>query len=203
LETAHEKVPYLTVGNVFGLNKNWSIISQLSSKYSVFDTFSLGAKFQPCSHMHAGIGLVSMVSAKPSTINLRSLQSSLYFATHTGGTFGFVGTASLHPSVASNVSIGITSRLDPWLPRRVLSSDPEGKVEIPSPVVGFNYDSAERRISGHVDLQFTAAPSTVSNRARQIGPISLKIKIGVDYIPGLGDPRLSFHLNATEASIPP
>jgi len=158
-------------------------------------------KFQPCGHMHAGIGLVGRISKSPI---IESIQSSLYFGTHSGGTFGLVGSAG--PAAPTNLAINITSRLDSWLPKKILASDNEGIVEIPSPVIGFNYNLFQRRLSSYVDFQFTAIPAVNGGEQqavivrRSVGPISLKLRVGLDYIPTGKDVSLSFHLNASEVT---
>jgi hypothetical protein len=187
----------VSFGNVLKLSKNWSIVSQIS----FFDTAAVGFKFQPCGHMHAAIAL----TANPWSTKryLKHVQSSLYFETHKGGVFGCIGTFNLDKSsVPHNISLGLSSRLDYVLPRKIAAKDSGSIVEIPAPVVGMNYDLFKKRVSGYIDFEFAAKPEeAIPRESTQPGPISLKLRIGVsvDQSQWPPTPALSCNLSATES----
>ena len=189
--------PKISVGSVFEFRKNYAIVSQINLRDA---TSRIGVKFQPCGHMHAGLALNTNPWASKSI--LKSVQSSLYFETHKGGVFGCLGTIGLDSSTAHNLSLGLTSRMDSVLPRKITAKDTGGVVEIPSPVVGMNYDLFRKRVSGFIDFQFTAKPEPQDLPAKtQPGPINLKLRIGisVDQSQWPPAPALSCNLSATES----
>ena len=193
--------PNIAIGNQINLSKNWSLISQLSFLDNS-SVLSLGAKFQPCGHMHAGIA-VNMnppwsTKTTSRSLLLKSVSSSLYFETHKGGVFGCIGTMGIHQSVPHNFSFGLTSKLNSILPRKVTSQDTGGVIEIPSPTIGLNYDLFLQKISTFVDFEFSALSAPTPTRTT--GPISLKLRIGLSMNHQFQwPPALSCHLSATES----
>jgi len=188
--------PKISIGSVAKFGKNWALISQLN----LLDAAgSLGIKFQPCGHMHAGFGFTTNpLSAKKL---FKSCHSSLYFETHKKGVFGCIGTIGLDGTVPHNFSLGLTSRMDSVLPRKITAKDTGGIVEIPSPVVGMNYDLFHKRFSGFIDFQFTAISQPQEIPKSQPGPITLKLRMGIsiDQSQWPPAPAFSCNLSATES----
>ena len=189
--------PKISIGSVLGFGKNWAILSQVNLRDAAG---SFGIKFQPCGHMHAGVAINTNPWNSKSV--LKSVQSSLYFETHKGGVFGCIGTVGLDSSTPNNIALGLTSRMDSVLPRKITAKDTGGIVEIPSPVIGMNYDLFRKRISGFVDFQFMAKTEPQDlPQTTPPGPITLKLRIGVsvDQSQWPPAPALSCNLSATES----
>lgn len=187
--------PILTLGSSIQVTKNVSLISQISQELAQLDTVSIGAKFQPCGHMHAGVG--AAVSVTPKNITIKSIQSSLYFGTHSGGSFAALGSIGLDGVRGHSLKLAGTTLLklkylaySPTVP-----SDPSMRspsISIPYPVLGFNYDVLQDTASAYMDVKLSA-----SDAKRAAIDISLKMGVHLNK-DSWKEPGFSLHLNASE-----
>jgi hypothetical protein len=191
--------PIVTLGTCVQAAKHIYVIGQVSGSL-----LSMATKFQPCGHMHAGLGVDFGFTGIKSKIIAKSIQSSLYFGTHSGGSFALLGRLGLDTSVASNLQIGGTMKL--WKPDPVspgqnhigtspLSPETSKSIEatVSTPIIGFNYDLLQDKISTYIDLKLSASEPKQST-------ISLNVRLGmyVDTNSLWRTPTFGIHLNASE-----
>jgi len=173
--------PFLTLGGSVEMRQYFHVISQVNR-----ESLSLGVKFQPCGHMHAGIGMDFDLSRKI----FRDIQSSLYFETHAGGTVGVLGTLSIDKQRQSSLLLCGTTQIQLWdQPAQSTSGDAE-VLSVPNPVMGFDYDVFHDRASGYVDLKILAAAPKKSS-------VNLSVKMGFTTV-SWRNPIFGMHLNASE-----
>ena len=194
--------PVITLGSCLRVSKFISFISQATlatSGRKFLETVSLGAKFQPCGHMHAGIGAAFGINNNKRLV-FKNIQSSIYLGTHHGGTIGIMTSSSGLGHLAShNISLGATTRMESWLfekpNAKALKSEPP-VLNIPSPVLGINYDMLQDRLSTYADFKFQA------NNNKPDSSVQLKLRIGLQINPATklykSEPLFSMHLKATE-----
>ena len=193
--------PILTVGGSTSVAKDTTLITQLwrelPAQGSLFDTLSVGVKYQPCGHMHAGIGADLGFTSKD--LNVKNLHSSVYLGTHAGGSLAVLGSLALDRARPHSLRVGGTTQLRIWdkpLPEAIPVDSPprEPTVVIPYPVLGVNYDLVQERTSAFVDLKLLAVPST-----EKTARMDLSLKVGM-HVMGTNwkEPQLSVHLNAAE-----
>ena len=186
----------LTLASSHELSKSVSLHSQMSQSElrsgKFFDTFSAGFKYQPCGHMHAGLGVAVNTA---DVVSVKNIQSSMFLGTSGGGTFACIGNFCLDKSAPHSLQIGTSVRLSKELPI-AQPADPNQRplLRIPAPVFGVNYDLVQDRLTSHVDLKFLA-----SNSRENASTVNLNLRIGVEVLSkNFASPRFSLHLNAAE-----
>ena len=162
--------PIWTLGVNQPVAKHVNLIAQVDTGNNA----KVGIKFQPCAHMHAGVG-----------VGNNFLEMSMYAETHEGVALGFLGRA-LGPrsglQVIASKKIGSKSHT---------VTSPEGKVELPQPILGVRHDTAAGRTSAFVDISIAATAVSTMN---------FGLKMGVDILENkITDPRFSFHISASES----
>ena len=180
LPSLEDPEPALTLGGVVRIKKDWELIGQLAR-----DDVSVGVKFQPCGHMHAGLGV-----AFGSAYTVKNLQSSVYAATHAGGSLAVLGTYALNGGL-SNLQLMTTTRLNLWSSGTDSPRADGVEVRLPAPRLGFAYDLVNQRTSVFIDMRVSAsAPARKS-------AMNLGVKLGFD-VTKFGQPRFTAHINASE-----
>jgi hypothetical protein len=177
-ESLEQPNPIVKLGASWEFKKNLFILSQVA--YGTLDVAKVGIKFQPCGHMHAGLGL-----SLDRRGNVYTIESSVYAETHSGATVGVLGRYNMHKR--SNLQVFLTQ---PFGSRLESAPNDEGvKVVIPRPKFGFMYDMLHEKYFGFVDLSISAQTTNSMN---------LGVKIGMQLVKN--EPRFGAHLTAFEST---
>ena len=177
-ESLEQPKPVAKLGASWELKKNIFLISQVA--YGTLDAAKLGIKFQPCGHMHAGLGL-----SIDRTGSVNTIESSVYAETHSGATVGILGRYNAHKR--SSLEVFLTQ---PFGSRVESAPNEEGvKVVIPRPKIGFMYDMLHVKYFGFVDMSISAQTKN---------SMTLGVKIGMELVKN--EPRIGVHLTAFESS---
>ncbi len=165
----------VSLGSSLRVSKNVFFISQVAR-----DAVVGGLKFQPCAHVHAGLGIEQQFSKVPATV----IHSSMYLETHNGSVFGFMG--ALGKGGTSSFKAAASTKLVSWF-----GPQKEGDSKV-SPVVGIQFDKQE--VASYMHLALSASNGTKSK-------MNLGLKLGVRA--GIKSllteaPQFSLHVSAAE-----
>jgi hypothetical protein len=187
----------ILLGSSYRISKAVHLVSQ--SNHDLSSVFA-GLKFMPCGHMHAGVGieLRNRLSKQEGTSATTVLHTSGFCQTHSGGSFGFIAGMGKNDV---DLRIGGTTKLFSWMPNHQNQEADEensnsvaGSYNIPSPVVGWQYDLGSRTVSSYVDVGLSAGNGAKSR-------IHLDLKFGLKWIPGkaLNEPAFSVQVSGYES----
>jgi hypothetical protein len=161
--------PSVIVGVNQPIAKHLFFIGQFSGT----NKLKAGIKFQPCAHMHAGVGIG----------NDGVFEGSMYAETHDGSTIGLIGK---YGSRKSGIEFIGTRKVG----KNEFVSENEGsKFGLPVPVLGLRYDSYLDRTMVFMETGMWAS----SNSSK----MSFGMKVGLE-LTKFSDPRICFHLSANE-----
>lgn len=176
LENLKMVTPVVTVGTRLGFAKHYSLIAQASSLAA--SRLKLGLKFQPCDHMHAGLGI-----SLNDRLSVNHLEASVYAGLHSGATVAALGRFY----GKSDFQFVFTQ---PVGSKREVQSE-AAKVLVNQPVVGVRHDLSSSKTCAFIEMGVAAT----ADSTRSIG-----LKLGVE-VEGnkVRDPKLCFHITAAEA----
>ena len=177
LEESSRPIPTIGVSWMFA--KHLYLIAQKSALWGV------GLKFQPCGHMHAGLGMT--LSHKGA---LESVESSVYAETHSGATIAVLGRYK--PVLPSNIQVLFTQPIGQKYESTAVdpSGKSEGKVVVPQPQLGLMYDFMAEKMGAFIDFGIGAQTSSLSM-------MNLGVKLGFEWTKN--EPRFGIHLTAQES----
>jgi hypothetical protein len=179
LEDMQLVTPILTVGTNLKISKNLFIIGQASS--SLQSRMKLGIKFQPCNHMHAGIGFCFN-----DQLSVHTVEPSLYAGLHSGATLAFLGQLKLKEGLKSNFQLAFTRPVG----TRKEAETETAKVVVNQPILGVRHDWVSEKTCAYLEMGIAATAESTR---------SFRVKFGIE-VEGtkIRDPKLCFHITASE-----